>query len=846
MLTTLPVHKDVQATPDRSPHAVVIGSGFGGLAAAVRLGARGYRVTVLERLDAPGGRAYVFRQDGFTFDAGPTIVTAPFLFEELWQLCGRSLADDVELRPVSPFYQVHFHDGEVFHYSGDPAAMRAEIARFSPADVAGYERFMAASEAIFTVGFEQLGHVPFGSWTDMARIVPKMVQLASYRTVYGLVSKYVKDERLRVVLSFHPLLVGGNPFRVTSIYSLIAFLERRWGVYFAMGGTGRLVQGLVKLIERQGGSVTCGQEVSAITLKDGTATGVRLASGAEIPADIVVSNADAAWTYRYLLPPEARRRWSDRRIGRARYSMSLFVWYFGTKRRYDDVAHHTILLGPRYRALLKDIFDRKVVAPDFSLYLHRPTATDPSHGPRAGCDSLLRALAGPPPRQPNVDWRDRRPRAYRQRHRPAYLGRDGHAAGLSKARSPPAGCITPHRTSEDRLLNSVKRRRPSASSPCSPRAPGSGRTTEAKTSSASISWVRERTPGRACPASCHPPESSTEWYRMPQPLLELNHATPSDFAACRQSLRFGSRTFFMASWLLPRQVRDSATALYAFCRLADDAVDLHGGRADTLRVLRERLARAYEGGPLAHPVDRAFADVVGSCAIPRALPEALLEGIEWDARGYRYEDFPALCSYAARVAGTVGAMMAIVMGARGAESIARACDLGAAMQLSNIARDVGEDARAGRLYLPLSWLREAGIDPDAWLAAPAFGEDLALVVRRLLRAANRLYGRAEAGIGLLPMACRPAIYASRLLYAEIGREVERAGFDSVSSRAVVGTGRKAWLLGRALNFSALHVPAEIMPTLAEARFLVEAVAAAPAPRQQARASGKASTIRWPG
>lgn len=404
MLTVAPGPAPTALAAAQRPHAVVIGSGFGGLAAAVRLGARGYRVTVLEKLDAPGGRAYVYRQDGFTFDAGPTVVTAPFLFEELWQLCGRCLADDVELRPVSPFYRIRFHDGETFDYCGDAEAMRAELSRFSADDVAGYERFMRASEATFKVGFEQLGHVPFSSWTDMAKVVPDMMRLQSYRTVYGLVSKYVRDPRLRVVLSFHTLLVGGNPFSTTSIYSLIAFLERRWGVHFAMGGTGSLVRGLVGLIQGQGGAVRCGEEVHEITVSGKTATGVRLASGERIAADVVVSNADSAWTYRYLLPAALRRRWTDRRLQRARYSMGLFVWYFGTRRKYPEVAHHTILLGPRYRELLDDIFRRKVLAADFSLYLHRPTATDQSLAP-PGCDAFY-VLSPVPHLASGVDWCD--------------------------------------------------------------------------------------------------------------------------------------------------------------------------------------------------------------------------------------------------------------------------------------------------------------------------------------------------------------------------------------------------------------------------------------------------------
>jgi phytoene desaturase len=384
------------------PHAVVIGSGFGGLAAAVRLGARGYRVTVLEKLDMPGGRAYVHRQDGYTFDAGPTVITAPFLFEELWQLCGQRMADHVTLREVTPFYRLRFDDGVSFDYTGDAAAMDAEIARLSPGDVEGFRRYMQASEAIYKVGFEQLGHVPFDAIGDMLKIVPEMMRLQSWRTVYGMVSNFIKDERLRTALSFHPLLVGGNPFTTTSIYCLIAHLERRFGVHYAMGGTGTLVQGLARLIEGQGGSIQCNREVERILVRDGTACGVRMADGEEIEAQVVVSNADAAWTYAKLLAPAERKRWSDRKIANARYSMSLFVWYFGTRRQYADVPHHSILLGPRYRELLADIFKHKVLAPDFSLYLHRPTATDPSMAP-AGCDAFY-VLSPVPHLGSGVDW----------------------------------------------------------------------------------------------------------------------------------------------------------------------------------------------------------------------------------------------------------------------------------------------------------------------------------------------------------------------------------------------------------------------------------------------------------
>lgn len=392
----------IEAGHDGRPHAIVIGSGFGGLAAAIRLGARGYRVTVLEQLDAPGGRACVYRQDGFTFDAGPTIVTAPFLFEELWAMCGRRFADDIDLRPVSPFYRIRFHDGDSFDYSGDTVAMEREITRLAPGDLDGYRAFMKLSEATYRTGFERLGHVPFGSIADMVRILPDLLRLQCFRSVHGEVARHVRSEKLRQVLSFHPLLIGGNPFSATSIYCLISFLEREYGVHFAMGGTGTLVAGMVRLIEGQGGTVRCNTPVRQIAVDNGTAIGVELADGTFLPSDIVISNADSATTYRKLVDPKFRKRWTDRKIERARYSMSLFVWYFGTRRKYPDVQHHTIMLGPRYRELLSDIFDRKTLADDFSLYLHRPTATDQSLAPD-GCDAFY-VLSPVPHLDAGIDW----------------------------------------------------------------------------------------------------------------------------------------------------------------------------------------------------------------------------------------------------------------------------------------------------------------------------------------------------------------------------------------------------------------------------------------------------------
>ncbi len=384
------------------PLAVVIGSGFGGLAAAIRLSVRGYAVQVLEKLDAPGGRAYVHYQDGFTFDAGPTIITAPFLLEELWTLCGRTFSDDIDLRPMAPFYRIRFHDGTHFDYSGDEEAMLEEVARFEPADVAGYMRFVQDAERCKKLGFEGLGSVAFDSLGDLIRAIPAFARMGAWRSIYSLVAKHFKNEKLRTVMSFHPLLIGGNPFSVTCAYALINSLERTWGVHSAMGGTGAIVRGMVKLLAERGVPVRCNTPVVKIRVEGKRATGVELANGEFMAADIVVSNADSAWTYKHLIEPQHRRVWTDRKIDKGRYSMGLFVWYFGTSRQYHDIPHHMMVLGPRYKELLTDIFKRHKLADDFSLYLHRPTATDPSLAP-AGCDTFY-VLAPVPHLDSGTDW----------------------------------------------------------------------------------------------------------------------------------------------------------------------------------------------------------------------------------------------------------------------------------------------------------------------------------------------------------------------------------------------------------------------------------------------------------
>lgn len=385
-----------------APHAVVVGAGYGGIAAALRLRAKGYRVTLIDRCQQLGGRAQVFEREGFRHDAGPTVITAPFLFEELFALFGERFADHVELVPLTPWYRFCFADGDHFDYGGTLDETLAEIGRISADDREGYLRLLAHSKRIFDIGFTQLAAKPFDKLTTMLRLIPSLIRLRCDRTVWGLVRAFLKNDKLRQAFSIQPLLVGGNPFDTTSIYGLIHYLERAHGVFFAMGGTGAITRAMGALMERHGVAVRLGTTVERIRVEDGVATAVELAGGGVISADIVVSNADAAHLYAAMVP-KAQQAWSSRvKLATAHYSMGLFVLYFGTRKRFPDVAHHTIWLGERYRELLDEIFNKQVLSHDFSLYLHRPTATDPSFAPE-GCDSFY-VLCPVPNLQAGIDW----------------------------------------------------------------------------------------------------------------------------------------------------------------------------------------------------------------------------------------------------------------------------------------------------------------------------------------------------------------------------------------------------------------------------------------------------------
>ena len=377
----------MRMAPVSKRRVAVIGSGFGGLSVAVRLQAAGFDVTVFEKRDMAGGRAYVYRDKGFTFDAGPTVITAPQCLDELFELSGKKTSDYIELMPVTPFYRLFWEDGYQFDYSGDLKSTLAQIKEKSPLDVKGYQDFLKYSEEVFNEGYTKLVDKPFLNWWSMIRVSPKLMKLEAYRSVHGMVAKHIRDPHLRQAFSFHSLLVGGNPFTASSIYTLIHFLEKNWGVFFPRGGTGALIQSLVKLLQDLGGRIELNSEIEEIRTPEGRVKGVQVRGGGFYPCKIVVSNADVMHTYEHLLRNEERVDATRKRLADMNYSMSLFLIYFGTKKQYPNLAHHNVIFGPRYRELLKDIFDHGRLADDFSLYLHAPSRSDPAMAP-PGCEAF--------------------------------------------------------------------------------------------------------------------------------------------------------------------------------------------------------------------------------------------------------------------------------------------------------------------------------------------------------------------------------------------------------------------------------------------------------------------------
>ena len=382
---------------------IIIGSGFGGLAASLRMRAKGFDVTLVEKHPDLGGRARVFKKDKFTYDGGPTVITAPYLFDELFSLFNKKISDYVKIVPLDLWYRFVFNDGETFDYNGDDKTMKEQVNKFSSKDYAGYKKLVSFTEKIFDKGFTDLSDRPFNNLIFMLKQVPALLKLKSYKSVYSLVSNYISNEKLRRVFSMHPLLVGGNPFTTTSIYTLILFVEKKWGIHYSMGGTGSIVNALEKLMKEENIKVIKNAEVTEILTKNDMVKSIEINNSEIINCDYIICNSDPPNVYKNLIKSKSNYNFLfKQKMKRMNYSMGLFVYYFGSKKKYNDVAHHTIYFGKSYEKHLDKIFEKKVLSEDISYYLHRPSATDPNMAPE-GQDAFY-VLVPVPNNLSKVNW----------------------------------------------------------------------------------------------------------------------------------------------------------------------------------------------------------------------------------------------------------------------------------------------------------------------------------------------------------------------------------------------------------------------------------------------------------
>jgi phytoene desaturase len=770
--------------------AVVIGAGFGGIAAALRLRAKGYEVVLIDRCAQLGGRAQVFEREGFRHDAGPTVITAPFLIAELFTLFAERMEDHLTLVPLTPWYRFYFADGDMFDYGGTLAETLAEIGRIEPADRDGYARLLAHSKRIFDVGFTELSTQSFHRLGTMLAQIPRLLRLRSDKTVWQLVSTYIRNPKLRRAFSIQPLLVGGNPFDTTSIYGLIHYLERAFGVHFVMGGTGAITRELGALMARQQIEVRLGETVRRIRIENGAATGVILDDGREIPASLVVSNADAAHLYTVMVPKVAQARATRLKLAAARYSMGLFVLYFGTRVQYPAVAHHTIWLGERYRELLADIFDRKVLTEDFSLYLHRPTATDPSFAP-AGCDSFY-VLCPVPNLQADIDWAVEGPRL--QDRIVAALDRTilpGLANTITAAFiKTPADFRDDYLSEHGAGFSVAPLFRQSAWFRFHNKAEGikdlylTGAGTHPGAGLPGVLCSAKVIDTLIPPANSHPSVGRT---------MPLHTGA---YAAADATLAAKGRSFHWARRLLGPVHATRATRLYGFCRRIDDLAD-EAQAPDAARTALLGIERSLQNGTSDDPLVADAIALLRECAIDPAIPIALIRGVMSDLDPVRIATEADLLRYCYRVAGTVGLMMSAALDVTDGRALHHAIDLGIAMQLTNICRDVQQDALAGRRYLPASLV--GAVEPER-LAHPT-GDDRAVAstaITRLLDLADTYYRSGEAGLRYLPKDARRGILVAARVYGAIGAALRARRCDYWSSRAVVPTWRKA-----AISLSAL-------------------------------------------
>ena len=746
-----------------------MGAGFGGLAMALRLRRLGYEVSVVDNNPMAGGRAQVYKHGDYKFDAGPTVITAPFLFDELFALFGKKRSDYVEFLPVEPWYRFEFEDGSKLNYGGKLEDTISEINRLSPGEGLGYQKLVEFSKKIFKVGFEKLADQPFHRFHTMIKQVPALLALKSYLSVYSLVGSFLKDERLRRAFSIHPLLVGGNPLNTTSIYCLIHYLERKWGVWFPKGGTGALVEALVKLMSEVGVKLELNQQVTKLVVEGKKACGIHLKSGEEKLADLVVFDADPPKVYRDLIDSEHRSKWSNARLNRISFSMGLFVWYFGTSRTYPKVEHHTIIMGKAFKELLEDIYDRKILSDDLSLYLHRPAATDQSMAPKGG--DAFYVLAPVPNKLAKIDWQESGEKIRIQVQ-----------TQLEESLLPGLGdCLEySHFVTPDDFegkFNTLW---------------GSGFSIAPLFRQSA--WFRFHNRSEDlenlyfCGAGTHPGAgvpgvvSSAKVVEKLVPPSRLGNES-----AFKDIFRSKSRTFSLASLLLPKERAEAIFRLYYVCRTLDDWAD--EGEGDKLKDAMNCWVNHQPHEVLDHY--RLLQARWGLDSLP--LTE-LMEAMIGEQEGVRIQTEAELLKYCHGVAGTIGLMTCPIFGVTNPVAMQHADDLGIAMQLTNICRDVYEDAERERIYLPADFFENMPSIEGLLTDNSEYLIEINQVKTRLLSLAEERYASGEAGIRYLPLRMRIVVRWAGRMYREIGELIKQDPSLYHSNRAVVTGARKMRIL----------------------------------------------------
>ena len=760
--------QNIAETPSKK--SIIVGAGFGGLAMGLRLRRLGYEVTIIDNNPMAGGRAQVYRKKAYKFDAGPTVITAPFLFDELFQLFGKDRKDYVEFLPVEPWYRFEFVDGERLDYGGILEDTIAEINRVSPGEGSGYQNLVSFSKRIFQVGFEKLADQPFHRFGVMLKQVPPLLALKSYLSVYTLVSKFLKDDRLRRAFSIHPLLVGGNPMQTTSIYCLIHYLERKWGIWFPKGGTGELVKALVKLSEEVGIKFELNSQVDKVLVENGRACGIQFSNGEKRNSHLVAFDADPPKVYRKLIESSHRMKWTDSKLDNLAYSMGLFVWYFGTTRAYPDVQHHTIIMGETFKELLAEIYDQKVLSDDLSLYLHRPAATDSTMAPEGG--DAFYVLAPVPNKKAHVNWQEAGEKVRMQVQKQlqdSLLPRLDEYLDVSFF-------VTPD-DFEDKF-NTLW---------------GSGFSIAPLFTQSA--WFRFHNKSEEledlyfCGAGTHPGAGLpgvVSSAKVVEKLVPPSRA--EDEEAFQQLFRSKSRTFSLASFLLPKERAEAIFRLYYVCRTLDDWAD-----EGQEHKLRDAMACWNEHKP--HPLLDHYRFLQARWGLASLPMTELMETMIQEQNGVAMKTEAELLAYCHGVAGTIGLMTCPIFGVTDEKALKHADDLGIAMQLTNICRDVFEDAKNDRIYLPAEYFKSPPSNADI-LQNNSNGvlNEITSIKKRILMEADRRYISGEQGICYLPWRMRIVVRWAGRMYREIGELIQDNPELYHEKRAVVSGLKKLSIL----------------------------------------------------